>query len=83
MNQKIRIKPGIQLNYTHEAHQFDHDEKVEDSGGDTIFLGPILSLDISKHSSLFASFQSPLSQHTGGVHQELDFQWNAGGKIGW
>ncbi len=83
LSQKVRIKPGVQMNYTHEARQIDHGEKVEDSGADTIFLGPILSLDLSKNSTIFSSFQSPIYQHTGGVHQELNWTWTVGGKVSW
>ncbi len=79
----VKVKPGVQFNYLHEAHQIDQGEKIEDSGGDSLLLGPILSLDFNKHVSIFTSFQSPVYEHTGGVHQKLDSMWTMGGKVGW
>jgi hypothetical protein len=78
-----KIKPGAQINYIHEAHQVDHGVKVEDSGGETIFLGPILNLDFGKNATLFTSYQYPVLENPGGVHQKLNDTWSIGVKVGW
>ncbi len=77
------LKPGVQLVYLHEARQIDQGTKVEDSGGDTISVGPIINVILNKNATVFTSLASPVYQNAGGVHQEQDFTWTAGAKIGW
>ena len=67
----------------HEAYQTNQGNKVEDSGGDRISLGPVLNIDLGKHSTVFSSFLSPVYQDVGGIHQKQDFTWTVGAKIGW
>jgi hypothetical protein len=77
------FQPGVQLTYLHEARQIDEGVKVDDSGGDTISLGPVVNLYMGKNANVFASLVSPVYQDLGGVHQEQDYTWTAGAKIGW
>lgn len=82
-DKRVKIKPGAQMNYIHEAHQVSGGVKVEDSGGETILFGPILNLEMGKHATLFASYQYPVAENPGGVHQKLNNTWSLGVKVGW
>ena len=77
------IKPGAQLNYLHEARQVDHGQKVGDSGGDSLSLGPVVNVHVGKNSTVFTSLLSPVYQDVGGIHQKQDYAWTVGAKIGW
>ena len=53
-------------------------EKAEGYGVDRV---PAVVVEGSKNISVFSSFHTPVMQNLGGVHQELDFAWTAGGKV--
>lgn len=74
---------GADMNWQTEGRQ-DHDgEELADSGGDTLLLGPSIKIEVSEHVALLANVLFPVYQDLGGVHQELDFVWNASAKISW
>lgn len=82
-NNAFETKIGLDLNFQHEEKQVDHGEEVADSGGTTFFLGPALTIKANDNVSVFGNILFPVHQNLGGVHQELDFVWNAGTKITW
>ena len=73
----------MHTNLQYEQKHKDHGEKVEDSGGTTILMGPAASVQIFPHSVAFAAVQLPVYQDLGGVHQELDFSATGGIKLDW
>lgn len=77
----FRTRIGLDVNLQHSQKQLDKGVKVFDSGGTTLLLGPLVSIEGTKSVSAFGSVQFPVSQRLGGVHQELDFVWTAGGKV--
>src|SRR3989338_4276857 len=77
----FKTKIGLDLNLQHEQRQEDKGATVADSGGKTLLLGPAVVVEGSKNISVFSSFHTPVMQNLGGVHQELDFAWTAGGKV--
>lgn len=77
----LKTKIGINSNYQYEKKHKDNGDKVNDSGGNTIFLGPTLSMNTTENSSIFASILFPVYQRLGGAHQEVEYTWTAGGKI--
>ena len=79
----FETKIGLDLNFQHEEKQVDRGEEVADSGGTTLFLGPALTVKAHDNVSVFGNILFPVHQNLGGVHQELDFVWNAGAKILW
>lgn len=74
---------GLDVTLQHEGKQKNAGSKVEDSGGLTLLLGPTIEIKNSHHVSLFASVLFPAMQNLGGVHQEVDLIWTAGGKFSW
>ncbi len=74
---------GLDTNLQLEGKHKQEEEKVADSGGTTLLVGPSLKLDANNHTSWFANVLYPAYQDLGGVHQELDFTWTMGGKIAW
>ena len=79
----MKNKIGLDAIYQYEQKQKDHGVKVADSGGQTILLGPVLKSEVNSQLSFFSSFLYPVVQNLGGVYQELNFEWTAGGKILW
>lgn len=77
------VNLGADLNFQYEQKQRDHGQKVADSGGTTLFLGPSLSLKANEHVTFIGSWLYPVSQNMGGVHQELKNAWTLGGTILW
>jgi hypothetical protein len=80
-NDDAVLKLGIDANLQYEQKHKNRGARVDDSGGVTLFMGPSMSVALSQHASLFASLHLPAYQNLGGVHQETDYTWNAGGKI--
>lgn len=79
----FKTKIGVDLNFQLADKQVFEGAKVEDSGGATLFLGPAISIETNDHVSVFGNFLFPVYQDLGGLHQEVDFIWNAGAKISW
>ena len=79
----LETKIGLDLNFQHEEKQVDRGREVADSGGTTLFLGPALTIKANDNVLVFGNFLFPIHQNLGGVHQELDFVWNAGAKVTW
>lgn len=82
-DRNFRATIGVDLNWQVEGKQTEEGERINDSGGTTVLLGPSISVEASKHLFLFGNFLFPIHQNPGGVHQELDYAWNAGAKIIW
>lgn len=82
-NNAFETKIGLDLNFQYEEKQVDRDVEVPDSGGTTLFLGPALTIKANDNVLIFGNFLFPIHQNLGGVHQELDFVWNAGAKVIW
>lgn len=76
------IRAGLDMVYQNEQKQKDHGAKVGDSGGQTILLGPVLKVNTGEHISIVATLLYPVMQNLGGVHQELDYEWTLGGRVG-
>ena len=55
----------------YEDKQIDRGEKVTDSGGTTLFLGPALTVKANDNVSVFGNVLFPVHQNLGGVHQEI------------
>lgn len=79
----MRSSVGLDINFQHEEKQTHLGREVVDSGGDVLFVGPSLFIEINPNSQIYGAFLFPVSQSMGGLHQELDFVWNAGAKISW
>ena len=79
----FNTKVGIDANFQYEQKQNHNGSKVPDSGGTTLLLGPALNIGATQDIAIFSSFMFPVYQNLGGVHQELDYAWTAGGKITW
>lgn len=79
----FNTKVGIDANFQYEQKQRKNGSKVSDSGGTTLLLGPALNIRATQDIAIFLSFMFPVYQNLGGVHQELDYTWTAGGKITW
>ncbi|MDO8580749.1 MAG: hypothetical protein Q7S13_04650 [Candidatus Omnitrophota bacterium] len=74
---------GLDTNLQYEQKQEEAGDKVADSGGVTLLMGPALMIAANQRVSFFANVMLPVYQDLGGVHQELDYIWTAGGKIIW
>lgn len=79
----ITVKPGLDANLQYEQKHKDNSVKVADSGGTTLLIGPSLTMEFDQPLSVFASVHLPVYQDLGGVHQELDYTWTAGGRVVW
>ena len=74
-------KIGMVATLQNEQKQKDHRVKVADSGGTTLLLGPEISIRGNRFVSVFGNILFPVYQNLGGIHQLLQFVWNAGVKI--
>ena len=74
---------GADLNWQSEGKQTDDGHRVADSRGQTLLLGPSLKIQANDHLAFLGNILLPVSQNLDGVHQELDFIWNASTKISW
>jgi len=72
---------GVDTSLQNEQKQKDRVGKVKDSGGTTWLLGPEFSVRGNSYISIFGNILFPILQDLGGVHQHLQFIWNAGVKI--
>ncbi len=79
----MRTSVGLDINFQHEEKQTHDGEEIADSGGDILFAGPSLTIEVNSNSLIYGTLLFPVSQNMGGVHQELDFVWNAGVKLAW
>jgi hypothetical protein len=79
----FHTKVGLDMNLQIEEKQTDDGVEMADSGGVTLLLGPALNVKAGDAVSIFGNFLMPVYQDLGGLHQELDFVWNAGAKIAW
>lgn len=77
----FQSKVGIDASLQNEQKQTSRDGRVADSGGTTLLLGPEFSIRGNNYVSIFGNFLFPAIQNLGGVHQHLQFVWNAGIKI--
>ncbi len=82
-SKKLKTKVGIDANYQYEQKQEDKGSVVKDSGGQTLLLGPTLSVVINDNLSILGSSLYPVYQDWGGVHQEVDLIWTLGWKLNW
>lgn len=78
-----RINVGMDLNYQHEGKHIDHGVASPDSGGDLLLAGPAVTIEFTPGSQFYSTVLFPVYQNMGGVHQELDLMWTAGGRINW
>lgn len=76
-------KIGLDLNFQNEQKQTENGLSVKDSGGNTLLLGPAVTLKRGRFITIYGSLLFPVYQELGGVHQELDYTWTAGGKVSW
>ncbi|HLD50280.1 MAG TPA: hypothetical protein VJC08_03700 [bacterium] len=74
-------KVGMVTILQNEQKQKNHRVKVADSGGTTILMGPEISIRGNSFVSVFGNILFPVYQNLGGIHQLLQFVWNAGVKI--
>jgi hypothetical protein len=79
----MKTSVGLDINFQHQDKQTDHGREVTDSGGDILFVGPSLTIEVNPNSQIYGTFLLPVSQRMGGVHQDLDFIWTAGAKLSW
>ncbi len=79
----IKARVGLDANLQYEQRHRDHDATIQDSGGVTLLLGPVVSLEAGDHVSIHGSFLGPVVQDLGGIHQTLDFAWTAGAAVKW
>ena len=82
-SQSFKTEIGVNANLQYEQKHENRGSSVKDSGGTTLLLGPLVSVEAIPNVSIFGSVLFPVHQDLGGVHQELDFSWTAGGKISW
>ncbi|MBP9855036.1 MAG: transporter [Candidatus Omnitrophica bacterium] len=80
-NENFIVKAGIDTNYQYSSKDKEEGVKQEDSGGHTLLTGPSLTLAGTNGMSVYTNFLFPVWQDLGGLHQELDYAWTAGGKI--
>ena len=77
----LNTRVGFDTTLQNEQKQKSREGKVADSGGTTWFLGPEFSVRGNSYVSIFGNFLFPVLQNLGGVHQHLQYIWNAGVKI--
>ncbi len=80
-SQYFQNRLGMVAVFQNAQKQKHHRVKVADSGGTTILLGPEISIQGNRSVSVFGNILFPVYQNLGGVHQLLQFVWNAGVKI--
>ncbi len=78
-----RTKLGVDFSFQSEDEETSAGITVLDSGGQTLLLGPSISTQINDNAVLAFNFLLPVYEDLGGVHQKLDFVWNATAKIIW
>ncbi len=79
----LNMKAGIDTVLEYDQKHKSDGVKIDDSGGVTLLTGPVLTALFSPQFNAFASVSLPIYQNLGGVHQELDYTWSAGGKLNW
>lgn len=77
----LKTEVGLNANVQYEQKHEDGGADVEDSGGTTLFLGPLVSVAANSDVSISGSALFPVYQDLGGVHQELDFAWTLAGMV--
>lgn len=77
------LRAGIDLTFEHEERHTEAGDRVTDSGGDTLLIGPTLELEVREGFEAHAGIRVPVYQNMGGVHQELYLVWTAGAHIDW
>lgn len=92
----LKTRVGIDAVFQNEEEQRKDGVKVNDSGGQTLLLGPIVKaqgLPVplrgtysagrqgNPYLGLTGSLLFPVYQHLGGVHQELDLTWTLAGEL--
>lgn len=79
---RLRAKAGLDAIFQYEQKQEEAGAKIADSGGSNLLMGPVLKLEANDMLELSGSFLYPVYQKLGGVHQELDFMWTLGSRVG-
>lgn len=82
-NENEETKIGMDINFQHEERQEENGQEIADSGGDTLLIGPALSVRRGKYFTWYTNILFPVYQNLGGVHQELDYVWHLGAKANW
>lgn len=80
-SEQFAAKAGLDLNYQYAGKDKRGGVKEHDSGGHTVLSGPSLTVEGANGMSVFANILFPVAQDLGGLHQELDYVWTAGGKV--
>ncbi len=80
---KRELRLGADVNLQIEDKQREEGIEIADSGGTTLLIGPSANACLAPNLSIFGNILFPVYQDLGGVHQELDFVWNAGCKLTW
>lgn len=82
-SKNFHTKIGLDLNFQNSQKQIHRGAKVADSGGNTLLLGPVLTIEATDQVAFYGDILFPVYQNLGGVHQKLDFIWNVGLKVKW
>lgn len=74
---------GAEGVFEYEQKDEENGAQVEDSGGTAFLIGPSVSVMFPNCVELFAKILLPAYQDPGGVHQKVDFEWEAGARLNW
>lgn len=77
------LKLGVDANIQYEQRHKSGGDTVKDGGGFTFLLGPAVMLEFSPLAAVFTTVHLPVIQDLGGVHQQLDYMFNAGARFSW
>lgn len=77
----LNTKIGLDTTLQNDQKQRSRSGPVADSGGTTWLLGPQISIQGNKHISVFGNILFPIYQNLGGIHQLVQYVWNAGVKV--
>lgn len=80
------VKPakiGLDINWQSEARHEEDGIKMADSGGDTLFVGPMGWVALTDNASIEGNVLFPVYQNLGGTHQHLEFTWQLACRISW
>lgn len=82
-SERLKVRPGIDMNFQIEEKQEEEGIEIDDSGGTTLFIGPALTVEVNDHIKLLGNVLFPAYQNLGGRHQEVDFIWNLSLRLLW
>ncbi len=72
------ISPVLEINAIFAQEDMENDEVKKNSGGDTVYVTPGVTVHLSEKQSLYANYWIPVFQNLGGTSNDEDYRFSFG-----